>query len=125
MNSSMIPVQASGVSLKEFAVNVATGDFNSLDLKNKIFNSYQLSWTANAIVFDSTNRQLWFYSDYRPWQGDSYTDAANKQLIMEEISDFRKKQSKSIITIKVCSINHKLQELDEGNFLTCKEKTIL
>ncbi len=124
MSNSIIPVKA-GANIKQFASNVATGNFNSLNLKNKKLNSYQLSWTANAIIFDSANQQLWFYSDYRPWKGEKYTDAKNKQLIMEDISDFRKKQSKDIITIKVCSSNEKLKDLDEGNFLTCTEKTIL
>ncbi len=123
--SSMKPIKA-GTSLKRFAANyIGTDDFSDLDLKNKEYNSYQLSWTANAIVFDKNNQQLWFYTDYQPWNGDKYTDARSKSLIMEEVSDFRKKQNKRIITIKVCSINEKLKDLDESDFLTCKEKTIL
>ncbi|MEA2072665.1 MAG: prepilin-type N-terminal cleavage/methylation domain-containing protein [Campylobacterota bacterium] len=122
-NNSMKPIKA-GTSLKEFASDVGS-DFSTLNLNNSLLNSYQLAWTANAIVFDETNQQLWLYTDYQPWEGDKYTDANIKQLIMEEISDFKKKQTKSIITIKVCSINEKLKDLDEGDFGTCKEKTIL
>jgi len=123
-SNSMKPIKA-GSSVKEFADDVATDDFSVLDLNNNQYNSYQLSWTASAIVFDQANQQLWFYSDYQPWEGESYTDAGIKELIMEEVSDFKKKQSKSIITIKVCSINEKLKDLEEAAFLTCKEKTIL
>ncbi len=124
-SSSMKPIKAGG-SLNKFATNyTGSDDFSDLDLKNKEYNSYQLSWTANAIVFDKNNQQLWFYTDYQPWEGDKYTDATSKRLIMEEVSDFRKRQNKRIITIKVCSINEKLKDLDESDFLTCKEKTIL
>ena len=122
--NSMKPIKA-GTTLKEFASDIVGSDFSTLNLNNSLLNSYQLSWTANAIVFDKTNQQLWFYTDYQPWEGNKYTDANIKQLIMEEVSDFKKKQIKSIMTIKVCSINEKLKDLDEGDFGTCKEKTIL
>jgi len=124
-SNSMKPIKSGG-TIKEFADDVTGADnFSILDLNNNQYNSYQLSWTANAIVFDQANQKLWFYSDYRPWEGEKYTDANIKELIMEEVSDFKKKQSKSIITIKVCSINEKLKDLEEAAFLTCKEKTIL
>jgi len=124
-SNSMKPIKA-GSSTKEFAADVSgSDDFSVLDLNNNQYNSYQLSWTANAIVFDKANQRLLFYSDYQPWEGENYTDAGIKELIMEEVSDFKKKQSKSIITIKVCSINEKLKDLKEAAFLTCKEKTIL
>ncbi|MEA1983750.1 MAG: type II secretion system protein [Campylobacterota bacterium] len=123
-NNSMKPIKA-GTNLEEYASDVAGSDFSTLNLNNSLLNSYQLSWTANAIVFDEAHQELWFYSDYQPWEGEDYTDANIKQLIMEEISDFKKKQIKSVMTIKVCSINEKLKDLDEGDFGTCKEKTIL
>jgi len=124
-NNSMKPIKV-GASTKEFADDVTSADnFSILNLNNNQYNSYQLSWTANAIVFDQTNQRLLFYSDYQPWEGENYTQAAIQELIMEEVSDFKKKQSKSIITIKVCSINEQLKDLDEAAFLTCKEKTIL
>lgn len=124
-NNSMKPIKV-GSSQNRFDADVTGGDdFSLLDLNNHQYNSYQLSWTANAIVFDKANQKLWFYTDYQPWEGENYTDANNKKLIMEEISDFKKKQSKGILTIKVCSINEKLKDLDEAEFLTCKEKTIL
>jgi len=124
-SNSMKPI-TTGTSTKEFADDVTgADDFSILDLNNNQYNSYQLAWTANAIVFDQANQQLWFYSDYQPWEGENYTQANIKELIMEEVSDFKKKQSKSIITIKVCSINEQLKDLDEAAFLTCKEKTIL
>jgi len=123
---SMKPIKV-GSSTKQFASDT-TGNFSTLNLKNSIYNSYQLSWTANAIVFDSATQQLWFYTNYQPWEGDTYNDIGKniqKVLLMEEISDFRKKQRKGIITIKVCSISSQLKDLPEDEFLTCKEKTIL
>ena len=122
---SMKPIQV-GATPKHFRKDITgVGDFSTINIKNNIYNSYQLSWTASAIVFDSTTRRLWFYTDYQPWEGQTYLNANQKVLIMEEISDFRKKQRKGIITIKVCSISSQLQDLPEGEFLTCKEKTIL
>ncbi len=124
-SNSMKPIKA-GTALTQFASNVTGVDFLNIDVKNNIYNSYQLSWTANAIVFDNATQELWFYYDYQPWKGEKYTDATTKKFrIMEEVSDFKKKQRKGVMTIKVCSINTKLKDLPEQEFLTCKEKTIL
>lgn len=120
----MKPIKA-GTSLEQFASDDTSANFSDIDLHTNQHNSYQLAWTAYAIVFDKTNQQLWLYSDYQPWKGETYENATQQFLIMEEVSDFKKKQSKGIITIKVCTINTKLKDLDEGEFLTCKEKTIL
>lgn len=114
-----------GSAVENFESDVSGKNFNDIDLNKNQYNSYQLAWTAYAVVFDKNNQKLWLYSDYQPWEGDTYDDAKQKFLIMEEVSDFKKKQRKGIITIKVCSINTKLKDLDEGEFLTCKEKTIL
>lgn len=119
----MKPIKA-GSNIEHFASD-ANGTFNNINKNTNKYNSYQLAWTAYAIVFDKANEQLWLYSDYQPWEGETYEDATQMFLIMEEVSDFKKKQSKGIITIKVCSTNDKLKTLDEGKFSTCKEKTIL
>ena len=124
LNQSMKPIKA-GSSLKQFKSNIVGVDFSSIDIKSGVFNSYQLAWTAYAIVFKKDAQELWLYYDYQPWEGDKYTAARNKVLIMEEVSDFKKRQRKGVLSIKVCSISEKLKNFDDGNFLTCKEKTIL
>jgi len=128
LNKSMKPIQA-GANLKQFAANVTGGNnFLDIDIKSGKFNSYQLAWTAYAIVFDKSAQKLWLYYNYQPWEGDRYKDTGKniqKVLIMDEISDFKKRQRKGVLSIKVCSISEKLKDFDDGNFLTCKEKTIL
>jgi len=129
LNNSMKPIKA-GTALNKFAANVTSGDdFSSIDIKSSKYNSYQLAWSAYAIVFDKVAQKLWLYYNYQPWEGDKYTDYPNKNiqkvLIMDEVSDFKKRQRKGVMSIKVCSISEKLKDFDDGNFLTCKEKTIL
>ena len=128
LNQSMKPIQA-GTALNQFAANVTNGDdFTAIDIQNNLYNTYQLAWTAYAIVFDKVTQQLWLYYNYQPWEGDKYTDSGKniqKVLIMDEVSDFKKRQRKGVMSIKVCSISEKLKDFGDGNFLTCKEKTIL
>ena len=128
LNQSMKPIKA-GTALNQFAANVTSADdFSSIDFKNSMYNSYQLAWTAYAIVFDKDTQKLWLYYNYQPWEGDKYTDSGKniqKVLIMDEVSDFKKRQRNGIMSIKVCSISEQLKDFDDGNFLTCKEKTIL
>lgn len=124
INDSIKPIKIGATNSFESDNNA----FNTADMNNTFnntpYNSYQLAWSAYAVVFDPDTKQLWLHSDYQPWEGESYTAAQSKILIMEDVSDFKKKQTKGTITIKVCSKNP-LADLDEGEFLICEEKTVL
>ena len=78
---------------------------------------YILSWSAYAIVYDDGNLTL--HSDYQPWEGESYTDATQQNLLMENVDTFQFMSSGSLIKIQVC-VNSKVAE----KYSLCKEKTI-
>lgn len=124
---SMKPVQTDANS-SLFAPPAAFADnFTTMDpsVQSLEYNTYQLASTANAIVFDTTNNRLQFCTDYQPWNGQTYNNNGHCYTLMNEVSDFKKRQNKGVITLKVCSVNNTFKDLPEGQFLTCKEKTIL
>ena len=92
-----------------------TTDFSGVD----VYEYYKHTWTAYAIVHSNDNN-LTLYYDYQPWNGDTYTDASQTALIMQNVTTFKYKAIGSIIKIQLCVAS----ELAKEEYAICKEKTI-
>lgn len=85
---------------------------------------YKLTWTANAVAVENPHGvnnemfDLYFYYDYQPWQGESYTNG-KRQLLAEDISAFRFRSAGAMIKIQVCAKTDLTEE-----YALCKEKTV-
>jgi len=100
--------------------NQFDGVFNNVDL----YEYYQLSWTANAVVlenYDSLTRtyDLVFYYDYQPWLNEDYTQGKSS-LIMHNVHTFQFRSLGSMIKVQVCVKSN----LTNEEHSLCKEKTI-
>ena len=90
-----------------------TNSFSGTD----IYEYYKLVWTANALIVDN-DKNLFYYYDYQPWNGERYTDG-KKSLVMRNVSTFRAMAIGSIIKIQICVKSDLVEE-----YSLCKEKTI-
>jgi len=90
----------------------------------EVFEYYKLSTSAYAVALDyndtSNIGDLYFYYDYRPWKGETYTANGTKVLLAENISTFRYRGSGSLIKIQICAKS----DLTNEEYSLCKEKTI-
>lgn len=117
-NQSIHPVKSTAND--ELLPNV--GDFST----QTIYNRYMLSWTAYALVHNPDGKnKLYLYYNFQPWQGEAYNTTGEniqKQLIMEDVSEFRIKPSVDgrLFSIKVCVKSN----LTNEEHALCKEKTI-
>lgn len=119
---NMHRIQTSGTG-NILAPNAAAGNFSGIEISEY----YKLSWTANAVALENYNTttkmgDLYFYYDYQPWQGDSYT-SGKKVLLAEDISAFRFRSAGSMIKIQVCAKSDLLKD-EGGEYALCKEKTV-
>lgn len=102
-------------------INYVTGNANEFFPDDTNFTDvseyYKLAWTANAVVLADNN--LTFYTDYQPWDGDSYTDASKQNLLMQNVDTFQFIAVGSIVKIQVCVKTDLVED-----YSLCKEKTI-
>jgi len=105
----MHPIKA-GSEIDQFVAN--GGDFHGVD----IYEFYKFSWTANALVLEGED--LYFYYNYQPWNGDSYSDA-NRSLLVSGVKTFRALAIGSVIKVQLCVGTDLVEE-----YALCKEKTI-
>ncbi len=118
-NQTLHPIQ-SGANTNEIWPKGLIPDFSG----REIFEYYKLAWTAYAIELGDYNNttsigNLYFYYNYRPWQGDEYTDGT-KVLLAEGINTFRYRSAGSLVKIQVCAKS----ELTGEEYALCKEKTV-
>jgi prepilin-type N-terminal cleavage/methylation domain-containing protein len=82
---------------------------------------YYLAWSAYAIVPESNSNDfnLTLRYDYRPWNGDKYSDATTKkQVLAEHVSTFRFIQTGHTIRVKLCIKD------PQTTYGFCKEKAV-
>ncbi len=86
---------------------------------------YKLAWSAYAIAPEPNANGLFnlvLYSNYQPWNGDSYLDVnTTKHTLMTNLSVFKFSENGGIIHFKLCAT----EELGDSNISTCKEKVIM
>ncbi|MDP1615153.1 MAG: hypothetical protein Q8L68_05085, partial [Methylococcales bacterium] len=90
----------------------------------KISEFYKLSWTAYALEHNATSGQLRLYYDYRPWNGQTYTNGSSV-LLMENVDTFSLRSIGDAIKVQVCIRDKSLFTNNAAKeFSICKEKTV-
>jgi hypothetical protein len=86
---------------------------------------YKLAWSAYAIVPEADGDGLFnliLYSNYQPWNGESYlSPTTTKHTLMENVSVFKFSEHGGVIHFKLCAV----EMIGESNISTCKEKAII
>ncbi len=98
-------------------------DTNSTIRPKIITERYKLSWSAYAIAPEPQPNGLFklvLYSNYQPWNGDSYLNAT-KHTLMGNVSVFKFSENGGIIHFKLCAT----EELGDNNISSCKEKVVM
>jgi len=119
-NQTLHPIQ-SGTNIDEIWPKNLLPNFSG----KEIFEYYKLSWTAYAVELgdynDTTNiGNLYFYYNYRPWNGETYAANGTKVLLAQGINTFRYRSAGSLIKIQVCAKS----DLTGEEYALCKEKTV-
>ena len=94
--------------------------FSSPHSKVNYCEHYYLVWSAYAIVPEGTNNNdfnLTLKYDYRPWDGDKYTNGKS-QILADHVSTFRFIQVGETIRVKLC-----LRD-PQTSYGFCKERAI-
>jgi prepilin-type N-terminal cleavage/methylation domain-containing protein len=121
------PIQASG---NNFTSSIAA-DFSGAE----VYEFYQLAWSAYAIVFEDSDGDghgdLVLYYDYQPWLGETLSNHASHEILMQNVTTFAFKAEGNVISVQVCVSDEDLFNADEdndnttGSYSVCKEKTVL
>lgn len=92
---------------------------------NEVYEQYQLAFSAYALEYDPTTRNITLYYNYQPWEGETADLNANSTLFLENVSKFIFKSVGSILKIQLCVNRADHQELSSGEqFSLCKERAI-
>jgi len=102
-------------------------DPHSTALRPKIITErYKFAWSAYALVPEPKGNglfNLYLYSNYQPWDGDSYLDPdTTKNILIDNVSVFKFSENAGIIHFKLCIVE---QVSEENNISTCKEKVVI
>jgi len=87
-----------------------------------VYEFYQLANSAFAVELNNNDRTLRLYTNYQPWDGESYTADQNPKILMENVTTFKFSKVGDIIKIQVCVGDNNLG--GEGEYSVCKERTV-
>jgi prepilin-type N-terminal cleavage/methylation domain-containing protein len=102
-------------------------DANNVALLPKIITErYKLAWSAYALVPEESKTEpglydLNLYSNYQPWNNETYTDG-DKNLLINNVSVFKFTENGGVIQLKLCATENIGQDF---NISSCKEKAII
>jgi len=85
---------------------------------------YKLAWSAYALVPEKNKSGLYdlkLYSNYQPWNGESYKDGKDS-LLINNVSVFKFTENGGVIQLKLCATENIGQDF---NISSCKEKAII
>ncbi len=118
----IFPVYNDGNRVLKFTRN---RDINNTIRPKIITERYKLAWSAYAIAPEPDGKglfNLFLYSNYQPWNGDSYIDNdITKHVLMRNVSVFKFSENGGVIHFKLCAT----ELLGDTNISTCKEKVII
>jgi prepilin-type N-terminal cleavage/methylation domain-containing protein len=101
-------------------------DANNTIRPKIITERYKLAWSAYAIAPESDGDGLFnliLYSNYQPWNGESYlAPTTTKHILMRNVSVFKFSESGGIIHFKLCATE---RIGADNNISTCKEKVVI
>lgn len=88
---------------------------------------YKLAWSAYTIAPEDTNgdglHDLILYSNYQPWNGDSYLDpTTTRKILMPNVTVFKFSENGGVINFKLCASENIGQDF---NVTTCKQKVVI
>ena len=90
-----------------------------------IFEDYYFVRTAYAIVPEKQSDgryNLYFYDNYRPWNGDTFKDG-NKSLLVSNVVSFSFKEENNLLRLFLCvSSDYKID--NDDNITICKERVL-
>jgi len=92
-----------------------------------IYEQYKLAWTAYALSLedfdgDGESDELVLYYDYRPWEGDRFTDAnISNALLIDNVTTTKLRAIGDMINIQVCISEN---NITGSEYSICKEKAI-
>ncbi len=102
--------------------------FSFPDNKPKnIYERYKLAWTAYALVPEASATKpglfnLFLYSNYQPWNNETYQRNGTKSLLINNVSVFKFTENGGVIQLKLCATENISQDY---NISSCKEKAII
>ena len=121
-----------------FSVAQKTGSSNILEFVSNapdtsatdpkiISERYKLAWSAYAIApipnMETGLHDLVLYSNYQPWNGESYLDTTTTQnTILKNISVFKFSENGGTVQFKLCAVEKISKDV---NVTTCKEKVVI
>jgi Tfp pilus assembly protein FimT len=105
-------------------VNDTTLNITDSVLPNEVYERYRLVWSAYALALDpltcTQDCNLTLYTNYQPWQGDTFKNNGTAHLLLEHVNVFRFKQNGDIVHIKLCVQD----QIVDKNISICKEKVV-
>ena len=84
-----------------------------------LYEQYQLSWSAYSLSFE--NNQLYLYWNYRPWNGENFTNGI-KSLLLQNVSSFNFFKIGKRLKVEICV--DKEETLKSPSFEICREVII-
>jgi len=113
-SASIHPVNITGT-----AITPTAGDFSQS--LGGVYEFYEFSTSAYGIYLDVD--KLYFYYNYKPWNGESMTTVAgSRQLIMENVKTFQFTNIGDMLVIQICASDNDIT--GEGEYSICKEKLV-
>jgi len=127
----IFPVRQNGIDNFTFTRDQDSNNINPLP--KIITERYKLAWSAYSIApeLNATTSQydLFLYSNYQPWNGESYVDKdrdpnvnINKNLLMKNVTVFKFSETGGVIHFKLCASENIGEDF---NVTTCKEKVVI
>lgn len=87
---------------------------------------YKLAWSAYAIApelnTETDQFDLFLYSNYQPWNNESYINDGTKSTLLRNITVFKFSETGGVIRFKLCASENIGEDF---NVTTCKEKVVI
>jgi len=98
------------------------GDFRGIN--NEVYENYTLAFSAYALEYNQTSRNINLYYNYQPWEGETFRDG-NSTLFLENVSNFIFTQVGTILKIQLCMNRSDYDaNISDEQYSLCKERAI-
>jgi len=115
-----------------FEANSSDNIFKSKDQVNgfgnnvkdlKIYEQYLFSWTAYGLKVEYSNttksRNLYFYYNYRPWNGDNMEDNGTRTILLRNVTKFKYSSNGSTLILEIC-----IKDKNSNEIVFCRESIV-
>ncbi|CAA6826125.1 MAG: Unknown protein [uncultured Sulfurovum sp.] len=123
--SCIFPVISNGID--GFTFTRSQDPNNATILPKIITERYKLAWSAYSLApernAETGQFDLFLYSNYQPWNGESYMDVGvTKNIILPNVTVFKFSENGGVINFKLCASEDIGQDF---NVTTCKQKVVI